>query len=31
MTEAPRGEMLAKRHALMADWCEFCNGARGRQ
>jgi integrase len=23
-----RGEMLAKRHGLMADWCGFCNGAK---
>jgi integrase len=23
-----RGEMLAKRHKLMADWCAFCNGAK---
>ena len=26
-----RGEMLVKRHKLLADWCAFCNGARGRQ
>ena len=23
-----RGQMLAKRHKLMADWCGFCNGAK---
>jgi integrase len=23
-----RGEMLVKRHKLMADWCGFCNGAK---
>jgi integrase len=23
-----RGEMLDKRHKLMADWCGFCNGAK---